>query len=156
GTLISEFGVLYRAPMTKGLSEVLARLGEAVGCAGRDIVLHPIPAVAREPQLIGLGMPGKAHGIANALGYDFPVASIRVHPGNGGKALILPTSVADIAGRPHGDIQFSIGPKGYVFPSVVEFRRVIRIDGLGLRGVIQMRSEEHTSELQSREKLVCR
>src|SRR3712207_7382128 len=57
----------------------------------------------------------------------------------------------------HDALPISLGCPDWDLPQIIRFAAQHKYDGIELRGIgAEMRSEEHTSELQSRQYLVCR
>src|SRR5689334_7992038 len=82
GTLLPEFRISDRDPMTVGITEVLSFDGRMIKLIGRLIVAQPVPAVVGKPELLRGGVPIEADGIPDAAGDDFIPCAVRIHPGN--------------------------------------------------------------------------
>ena len=98
--VLSVFGVADGGTVDVRETVVGAGFGDAVDLLRRDVVAHHVAPVVREPQLIGLGVPCHADGIANAVGVHGGLARTGIHAQDAGEAFIR--LVADIAGRTDG------------------------------------------------------
>src|SRR5690606_39803306 len=105
------------------------------------------PSPARPAHYNNAGRPRKRSGDEALLARSKPVTAPKLVDSTAGIDDLLLTRVERMAGRAHLDVQ------------VVRERRA-RLDDVAAaardRDLPVLRSEEHTSELQSRENLVCR
>ena len=119
----AELGVGNVALVAEGVAEVHVDLGRVVQRVARALVAQPVAAVAREPQVAGVGMPVEPDRVPHAVREDLRRAAVRVQPGDGGVADVLVGPVADVAGRAHRDVQLAVGPEADELPAVGPVRR---------------------------------
>ena len=101
--------------------------------ARRHVLTEKVAAIVGEPEILGHGMPGKAHGVANAACEYLVARTIRIHAGDHGVFGLI----ADIARRADGNVQLAVGTEGDVLPAVVRILRQIVTNDFRLRDLVE-------------------
>ena len=76
--------------MTIGIAEMQPRLRRMIQFVRRNVISLPISTVVGKPKLLGLRMPIKPDGIANAAGKYLEIAAVGFHAHDRGIAIRHP------------------------------------------------------------------
>ena len=126
--LITKFRIFDDASVAERISKMLAGFGNMIQFTRWNIIPQHIPTIIGKPHVPRFWMPGETYRIADTFGINLPITAIWVHSGNGAKTLILIGTVTNIAGCAYRNVEFIIWSKGYIFPSMMKFRRIVVID----------------------------
>ena len=134
--VLVEFGIRDARTMTEGKPVMLPGDWSIIQFIGRQILSHPVPAIIREPEIAGAGIPVKSHRVSDPPGIYLEVTPVRVHAKDRGIPGI--SSFADVAGCTHRHIQSAVRAKGDEFPAMVLVCREIVSHNFGRGGIFQL------------------
>src|SRR5882724_5752129 len=129
----AEFGIDDIALQAIGRTEVLADLGHAVELILRHVFRHPVASVVGEVELLGLGIPVEADGVADAPGDHFGAGAVEIDAADLAVGVVVQHVVAGLSDR---DVQLVIGTDSDELPAVGFVLRQIVVDHGRFRRIV--------------------